>query len=1056
MNRRSFVKTVAATGIAAAAPAQDQSAAAPRWWERGQDGWYYKDDWKALYLSGAASYRKRVDVPSKVRAAYAYVWATGATLRVNGREVGRDVDDGTIENYDLAAFLAPGENLIEIVNARREVILEGVAVLESGREIAFGTDATWAEGGQVSTSAVRNGGPRGYMGDAHCARILEITAEQKAKAFVNRLNSARVRILDRERFLFWRARNPREVLALARPTPERQRWEQIENLLEDARGPIARASALVHSGEYERVEQAAAAAAENTRRAEELLQELMHGLKTRSLQEGRNRLGWVTSAEPLDNDPVFWEFDLAPEGAATIGLAGRWDFQVDTEASGARESAWKPIYAPSKWGWERQGITEDTLAVKGRCTKPYNGHAWYRKRLAIPASWAGSELTLLPGIRGQVFWLAVNGRFLHPLEGRGSNEYTVRSPANAIAFGESNTFELRVYNADNIGGILSPLVRLSRAGYEPRNRRSICGAGLVREMVYRTEAGAVTQVVYSSPLSPGAVVATSGRSISLAGWQSRGYAQPNRCAFASGGSVRVTGLSQAALPDENWLLLWSDAGGDGAPRPVLIVFDQRPAAIEFRAYPLGGAALTLRYREPGARVVLLRPFDDSPGVDLNARRLERIRLWSRAMTRYPVDYSERLAFEGERADVRMEYEYLDLGASWRTRPLQLAPLPMLFSYALEKNWPGAAVHGEAVDLGCRARGGYYPQADCGVYRAVVGEASAFYSFQRAEPKIHLKGVGTLGEELRIGEPLFADAERWGFNSIRPQMYFHQMAGFFEHPDRYWNENSRLVFNESARAIMDGLIDLHRRHGQMFIMNWFWNLDRPGNEPNRAVVNSSRYWRFAPAVRAQIIEFWTRMAEHCKDLPPDAVCYDYLNEPSDVEWGDWNRFLKDVTAAVRKVDPVHRIAAEAGGGWAQPEDLDLTEPTGDPNTIYEWHAYGPHTDDCHRSDLWYPRYELTGDGFRSYEEWEERLLPVLRFGIRTHAEMFHGEFGLSFIGPDDSPRKWLEDLLSLHEKYRMHWNWWNYSGGDIYRTGLKAGERVNPLVETLSAFARRKA
>lgn len=83
-----------------------------------------------------------------------------------------------------------------------------------------------------------------------------------------------------------------------------------------------------------------------------------------------------------------------------------------------------------------------------------------------------------------------------------------------------------------------------------------------------------------------------------------------------------------------------------------------------------------------------------------------------------------------------------------------------------------------------------------------------------------------------------------------------------------------------------------------------------------------------------------------------------------------------------------------------------------------------------------------------------MLSPVRFGIRHRKELMHGEFGISFLGPDEAPRRWLEDVLDIHEKYRMHWNWWNYSGGEIHRTGLMAGDRVNPLVETLSEYARQ--
>jgi hypothetical protein len=68
---------------------------------------------------------------------------------------------------------------------------------------------------------------------------------------------------------------------------------------------------------------------------------------------------------------------------------------------------------------------------------------------------------------------------------------------------------------------------------------------------------------------------------------------------------------------------------------------------------------------------------------------------------------------------------------------------------------------------------------------------------------------------------------------------------------------------------------------------------------------------------------------------------------------------------------------------------------------------------------------------------------------------HGELGLSFLGPDDAPRAWLQDVLAIDEKYRIEWCWWNYSGADVHRTGLVAGKRVNPLVETLEKYAKMK-
>jgi len=1099
-----------------------------QWWQRGQDTWCYKDDWHAKFLSGN-SQKKTYRLSGKVKEAAVCVWGRGGyTFKLNGQVVGADIDNGTIEVYDIKALLREGENAFEIEGGG-EVVLEGAAVLEDGTQVLFHTDATWNDG-KARASDRRRGGPRGYGGDTHNARIMAVTAEDKAKVVVNGLNSARRRILDRDCFEFRRLRDPREVLDLAAQTPPRETWAKIETLLADAQPAIKEATALIKEGKYDQAVKTAQPAVAKTAEAENLLKDLLAGLKRRTATRAEglepagsgghtafntshcNRLGWVASAEPLDNDPIFWEFDLAPPGAGTVHLAGKWEFLEDPKdqgvkaslAEGGKGAGWKHIYAPSKLGWERQGITQDNYEVKGRCNKPYNGLAWYRKTLLIPKEWKGDDLVLRPGIIGNnTYWLAVNGKFLQSTEEAGSAEQAVRIPAAMIRFGDENTFSLRVFNSNNFGGIVNPLLRLSRAKADPANRRSICGIGVAREVTYSTAEGTVTQVTLSSALSPAAVVATSGKTIRLSAWRARGYENPDHLAFASGGKIRVhkLGALAAALGEgavvraweemivdllgENWLMLWKAGNADETPRPVLIVLEHRPVEVVVVDDGLGGKALELRFDRPGARVALIRPFgpfDIAQGKKPLAEALtpdqaKRIRLWSRALLRYPIGYAERVAFDSDTCTVGMAYEYLEFDDDWNTEPLQLAPLPMLFSYAIEHDWPKAKADTEATNLGCRADSGYYPQSDCGEYRAradsgyypqsdcgeyraVVGAGKVAYSFDRMEPPWHLKGAGTLGEELRR-EEMWGNFGKWGFNSCRPQIQFYGGRGwpsFFQTPGakvNKWNENSKIVFGGEALETFDRVLKWHRDNDLVFIINWFWNYDRPENEPNRAIVNSSRYWKFDPTVRQHVIDIWVKIAEHCKDLPPDTVIYDFVNEPSDVQWEPYNRFMKDISAAIRKVDKVHYLAQEAGGGWAQAEDLDMTEPTGDEKTIYEFHFYGPHTGDCHRYDLWFPRYQMHVDHFRSREQIEERLLPVIRFGIRSKAQMFHGEFGTSFIGPDEAPRRWLESLLGLHEKYRTHWNWWNYSGGNINRTGLIAGERINPLVRTLSEYARMR-
>ncbi|MGD8239778.1 MAG: cellulase family glycosylhydrolase, partial [Armatimonadota bacterium] len=521
------------------------------------------------------------------------------------------------------------------------------------------------------------------------------------------------------------------------------------------------------------------------------------------------------------------------------------------------------------------------------------------------------------------------------------------------------------------------------------------------------------------------------------------------------GKVQVTDLGTGLddpLPkggelEENWLLLWSTQDDDMAPRPLLVALERRPTFIEAVEDGFGGLAIELQLARRGARIMLVRPLDGPLDAQPGTEQVERCRLWSRALMRYPIGYVERLSFDGDRCSVRMAYEYLELNDDWGTTSLPLAPLPMLFSYALEHKWPEARVEGKVLDLGCRSRSGYYPDSDCGTYRAVLGQSEVAYSYGRVEPSVRYMGIGSLGEERRLGEPMFIRVKEWGSTCFRPQIPFHN-TGFFRHDDRRFTDTSRVEFADEALAWLDAMLDTHQRLGLTCFLNWFGLEGR----------------RLTEANRRQVRDFWVQMARHCRDLPPDLVCYDLMNEPAGLyggrpltrnAWDEYNAFVRELTAAIREVDPVHPVSVEAGGGWAQPEDLDMTEPTGDPNTIYQFHFYGPHTGDCHRWDLWYPRYQLDEERFRSYEGWEERMLSPIRFHIRNQAELFHGEFGISFLGPDDAPRLWLEDVLGIHDKYRIHWAWWNYSGNEIHRTGLMSGERVNPLVATLRKYARAK-
>ena len=191
-------------------------------------------------------------------------------------------------------------------------------------------------------------------------------------------------------------------------------------------------------------------------------------------------------------------------------------------------------------------------------------------------------------------------------------------------------------------------------------------------------------------------------------------------------------------------------------------------------------------------------------------------------------------------------------------------------------------------------------------------------------------------------------------------------------------------------------------------------------------------------RRDFIEPWVAMAEHCKDLPADLIVYDLINEPAGIPWNDYNRFMKEVTGAIRRMDRVHAIFVEFGEGVVPARGCGHDRADGRCQHGLPLPLLWPHTGDVHRWGLWHPRYRLDQKQFRSHEGREQRMLSPLRFMICHQAEVMHGEFGINFLGPDEAPRAWLEDVLSIYEKYPMHWNWWDYSGREIHRTGLVTG------------------
>lgn len=168
-------------------------------------------------------------------------------------------------------------------------------------------------------------------------------------------------------------------------------------------------------------------------------------------------------------------FEVVPaevEPAATpINLAGLWKFSRDDtrpdgtpavfeekDPNAARdrlgygvEKGWtKPEFDDAGWNelslpgtWETQGVN-------------YNGPAWFRRQVVVPAAWAGQTLELDLGKPDDFAEVFLNGESVGKTTSAGERLVVELMPAR-IKFGQANLLAVRVTDWQLFGGLTSPM-----------------------------------------------------------------------------------------------------------------------------------------------------------------------------------------------------------------------------------------------------------------------------------------------------------------------------------------------------------------------------------------------------------------------------------------------------------------------------------------------------------------------------------------------------------------------------------------------------------------------
>src|SRR6185437_14087101 len=104
---------------------------------------------------------------------------------------------------------------------------------------------------------------------------------------------------------------------------------------------------------------------------------------------------------------------------------------------------------------------------------------------------------------------------------------------------------------------------------------------------------------------------------------------------------------------------------------------------------------------------------------------------------------------------------------------------------------------------------------------------------------------------------------------------------------------------------------------------------------------------------QFSDFWRALAHHYSTYDPEMVYFEILNEPEFRDRYRWAGVQAKLAAAIRDGAPKHTIIA-AGANWSDIDDLLELTPLSDPNVIYNFHFYDPHTF-THQGATWGENY-----------------------------------------------------------------------------------------------------
>jgi len=176
--------------------------------------------------------------------------------------------------------------------------------------------------------------------------------------------------------------------------------------------------------------------------------------------------GWVADASPADSGAATREGAWAELRRSKVRLRSGWRFATDPDDVGQRESWFAIDHADSTWGSIEAGRTWEDQGHGG-----YDGVAWYRREVFVPADWAGATVRLAAAGVDDEYDVYVNGAFVrhhgtHPDRSVWGWRTFSRVDPMLVA-GSTNTIALRVVDWGGGGGVWRDIELVRQVPLEP-------------------------------------------------------------------------------------------------------------------------------------------------------------------------------------------------------------------------------------------------------------------------------------------------------------------------------------------------------------------------------------------------------------------------------------------------------------------------------------------------------------------------------------------------------------------------------------------------------------